>query len=133
MPREKKTIDLEKLEQLAQLCDNQDEIARALGMCPTTFYARLNESEEVKETLKRGQAKANIFVAGKLMEAIKAGNMTAIIFWLKCRAGWKESQQLDITSSDGSLSGNVQEERALSAVKRLQEIREARKSALKGE
>ena len=37
------------------------------------------------------RAEANAQVKGFLFQAAKKGNVTAIIFWLKTRAGWKES------------------------------------------
>ena len=84
-------IDLAKVEECAQFCDNDEEIARALGISPSTLYNRKRESAEFKEAIKNGRAKANVFVGGKLMEQVKKGNITAIIFYLKCRAGWKDN------------------------------------------
>lgn len=95
MPKPKIEIDLAKAEQYAQVCDNDEQIARALGISPTTLYARKRESEEFAEALKRGRAKANVFVGGKLMELIKEGNVAATIFYLKSRCGWKETQRLE--------------------------------------
>lgn len=94
-------IDLDKVEQYAQVCDNNEEIARALGIAVSTFYAKKAESEAFQEAVKRGRAKANIFVGGKLMEQIREGNTTAIIFYLKSRAGWKEADRHEITGANG--------------------------------
>ena len=38
------------------------------------------------------------------MKQVKSGNVTAMIFFLKARAGWKEKNELDLTNSDGSFS-----------------------------
>lgn len=95
-------IDLDKVEQYAQVCDNNEEIARALGIGLSTFYAKKKESEAFQEAIKRGRAKANIFVGGKLMEQIREGNTTAIIFYLKARAGWKEADRHELTGANGS-------------------------------
>lgn len=101
MPKPRIEIDIAKAEQYAQVCDNDEQIARALGISPTTLYARKRESEEFAEALKRGRAKANVFVGGKLMELIKEGNVAATIFYLKSRCGWKETDRREITGADG--------------------------------
>lgn len=95
MPKPRIEIDLAKAEQYAQVCDNDEQIARALGISPTTLYARKRESEEFAEALKRGRAKANVFVGGKLMEKIKAGDTACTIFYLKARCGWRETQKIE--------------------------------------
>lgn len=102
MAKPKIQIDLAKVEQFAQVCDNDEEIARALSISPSTLYARKRESEEFTEAIKRGRAKANVFVGGKLMEHIKKGNVAATIFYLKSRCGWKETDRREITGKDGS-------------------------------
>ena len=81
-------IDLEKVEQLAQVCDNEEEIALALGISYRT-------------SIKKGKAKANAFVGGKLMALIREGNPAATIFYMKSRCGWKETDRKEITGKDG--------------------------------
>lgn len=95
MAGKKMYIDLAKVEQYAQVCDNEEEIARALGISYRTLVRRKAEFVEFGEAIKRGKAKANVFVGGKLMEQIKAGNIAATIFYLKSRCGWKETQRLE--------------------------------------
>jgi hypothetical protein len=48
----------------------------------------------VKE-LDLGTAKANAQVAGFLFNSARNGNVTAQIFWLKTRVGWKETPELN--------------------------------------
>ena len=43
----------------------------------------------------RGVAEANATISGYLFAAAKTGNITAIIFWLKTRANWRESMAPD--------------------------------------
>ena len=92
-------IDLAKVEQYAQVCDNDEEIALALGISTATLYARKRESEEFKDAIKSGRAKANVFVGGKLMDLVKKGNVAATIFYMKARAGWRETGKLEITGT----------------------------------
>lgn len=88
-------IDLRKVEEYAQVCDNEEEIANALGISYSTLQSRKRENEEFKTAIKRGKAKANVFVGGKLMEKIKAGDTACTIFYLKARCGWRETQKIE--------------------------------------
>lgn len=88
-------IDLKKVEEYAQVCDNEEEIALALGISQDTLTRRKQNYAEFAAAIKRGKAKANVFVGGKLMDQIKNGNIAATIFYLKSRCGWKETQRLE--------------------------------------
>lgn len=95
MARREIPIDLKKVEEYAQLCDNEAEIALALGISQDTLTRRKQSRADFAEAIKRGKAKANIFVGGKLMQKIKAGDTASIIFYLKTRCGWKETQKIE--------------------------------------
>ena len=95
MARTEIPIDLKKVEEYAQLCDNEAEIALALGISQDTLTRRKQSRADFAEAIKRGKAKANIFVGGKLMQKIKAGDTASIIFYLKTRCGWKETQKIE--------------------------------------
>lgn len=88
-------LDLEKVEEYAGLGLTREEIALSLGISYSTLNRRIKESEDVDAAMKRGRAKANIKVGNSLMKAIEGGNVTAIIFYLKARAGWTEKQQIE--------------------------------------
>lgn len=94
-------IDLRKVEEYAQVCNNEEEIANALGISYTTLKARKRESDQFASAIKRGKAKANVFVGGKLMQKIKDGDTASIIFYMKSRCGWKETSRQEITGKDG--------------------------------
>lgn len=53
------------------------------------------------EAIKRGKLKGITVVANKLFEAANSGNTTAMIFFLKCQAGWKEAQKIEVTGNEG--------------------------------
>lgn len=89
-------IDLKKVEEFARICDTDEEIAYNLGISPTTFYVRKRESAEFVEAIKKGKAEAKAYVVGKLMGAIDEGNTTAMIFWLKAKGGWTETQRQEV-------------------------------------
>lgn len=88
-------LDLEKVEEYAGLGLTREEIALSLGVSYSTLNRWIKESDEVDAAMKRGRAKANIKVGNALMKAIEGGNVTAIIFYLKARAGWTEKQQIE--------------------------------------
>lgn len=43
--------------------------------------------------LSTGNSKATAVVAGKLYQKALAGDVTSMIFWLKTRAGWRETNR----------------------------------------
>src|SRR5271154_1697883 len=74
----------EKVRHLAGVGVRQDDIAKIIGCAPKTLRKRF------RDELDRGVAEANAQVSGYLFAAAKAGNIAAIIFWLKTRANWRE-------------------------------------------
>ena len=62
-----------------------DDIARELNIHLSTLR------KYYREQLRFGRVKTNAQVAGFLFNAAKRGNVTAMIFWLKCRAGWVDA------------------------------------------
>src|SRR5262249_45152286 len=57
----------------------------------------------------RGIAEANATVCGYLFAAAKAGNISAIIFWLKTRVHWRErrAENTAATAADAEVSSPV--------------------------
>lgn len=104
----KKEFDLAEVERLASLGLTREQIAASLGASVSTIYGRLRDDEEsadFAEAIKRGRAKANVFVGGKLMEQINEGNTTAMIFYLKSRAGWRESSEIRLETKEPLCAG----------------------------
>lgn len=95
-------IDLKQVEALAANGLTQQQIADSLGISVDTLYSRKRENKDFQEAIKRGKAKGIAIVTNKLMGKIKNGNTTAIIFFLKSQAGWKESQITEHTGLDGN-------------------------------
>jgi hypothetical protein len=54
-----------------------------------------------RKELSRGREDANAMVARSLFSAAVGGNITAAIFWLKTRAGWKETQINEFVGANG--------------------------------
>ena len=55
-----------------------------------------------KKDLEDGRIDANASIGQTLFQQAKDGNTSAAIFWLKTRAGWKETQTHEIMGADGS-------------------------------
>ena len=77
----------------------QEQIAAALGISESTLTKRKKENTDFTDAIKRGKAKGIALVTNKLMESIKGGNMTGMIFFLKTQAGWKETNVQEHTGS----------------------------------
>ena len=75
---------------------NAEQIADFLGIGRTTFFAILNRDEDLSERYKRGKARAIGAVAHSLVTKARAGNVTAMIFFLKTQGGWRESVDLAV-------------------------------------
>ena len=97
------------VEALASYGIPEDDIARVVGVARGTL--RKHYCDE----LETGQAKANAQVAGFLFAAAQKGNVTAMIFWLKCRARW--TAPIDETTLAIVASGK--KEAAANAAKQL--------------
>ena len=94
-------IDLKQVESLAANGLTQEQIAAALGISESTLHQRKRDCADFAAAIKRGKAKGIALVTNKLMESIKGGNMTGMIFFLKTQAGWKETNVQEVTGIDG--------------------------------
>ena len=73
----------ERVRYLAGVGVPQDDIAKIIGCAPKTLRKRF------RDDLDRGVAEANATMCGYLFASAKAGNIAAIIFWVKTRA-WRD-------------------------------------------
>lgn len=76
----------EKVRYLSGVGVRQDDIAKIIDCAPKTLWKRF------RDELDRGVAEANATMLGYLFAAAKAGNIAAIIFWLKTRAQLRETK-----------------------------------------
>src|SRR5690606_33501210 len=81
---------LDEIEEMAGKGLTQKQIASFYGISHMTWHKMKNADERIQESCKVGKSKTIDFVAGKLMQQIKIGNLPAIIFYLKTQAGWSE-------------------------------------------
>ena len=82
---------------LSTVGTRHEDIATVLSISHDTLV------KYYKEELDKGRIEANASVAETLFKQAKEGNTTAMIFWLKSRAKWKESTQHEISgNADGT-------------------------------
>jgi hypothetical protein len=86
-----------KVFMLSTVGTRHEDIATVLNISADTL------TKYYKEELDKGRIEANASVAETLFKQAKEGNTTAMIFWLKSRAKWKESTQHEISgNADGT-------------------------------
>jgi len=73
----------------------QDVIADLVGVDPKTLR------KHYRQELDHAAAQANAVVGGALFNKAKGGDTTAMIFWMKTRAGWKETTKLEGAGDNG--------------------------------
>ncbi|MDB5243799.1 MAG: hypothetical protein JWP57_4425 [Spirosoma sp.] len=85
----------EQAEALSGLGLPHRQIATILGCSEPTLRKHL-EAE-----LKSGEAKATARVAQTLFNKAVKGDTASMIFWMKVRAGWKETSTVEHSGPDG--------------------------------
>jgi len=104
MGRKKKILTPEQIAELEKLAGyglNQELIADFFNISDRTLRNRMKEDPVIYAAYKKGKAAAISHAAEKLQQAIDNGNLTAIIFFLKTKAGFKETEIHEVTGSDG--------------------------------
>jgi len=85
---------LQRAERLMAQGLTKEQCARALGVSVSTFQLYQAENSEFSEAIKRGEALGIEEVTNALFEnATLERDNTAIIFYLKNRAGWVDKQE----------------------------------------
>jgi DNA-binding XRE family transcriptional regulator len=73
----------------------QADVAQILGIDEKTLR------KHYRGELDLSKAKANATIGGALFNKAKGGDTTAMIFWMKTQAGWREKQELEVTGDIG--------------------------------
>lgn len=71
----------------------QEDIARVLGIDAKTLR------KYYRDELDLSTAKANATIGGALFNKAKAGDTSAMMFWLKTKAGFREKSDQETTHS----------------------------------
>jgi predicted DNA-binding transcriptional regulator AlpA len=85
--------DLKEVEELAERGLTRGQLAAYLGIDRTTLYRKMRDCPEFAAAVRTGEARAVAFVAGKLLEHIERGNLTATKFYLSAKCGWVEDAE----------------------------------------
>lgn len=106
MAKPRKVLDPAAVEAAAARGLAEYQIAAQLGVSQDTFTARKRDTPEVEAALARGRARAVGTVENAMFEAASKVNedpryITAAIFWLKAKAGWKEVQHVEVGGEVG--------------------------------
>ena len=80
---------------LASVGTPQDQIAIVVGITKNTLL------KYYRKELDTAMIMANATIAQTLFKQAKNGNTAAAIFWLKCRAGWVDTQKVEMTGANG--------------------------------
>jgi IS30 family transposase len=83
---------------------SQEQIADYFGIGKTTWFAMLQRDPDISERYKRGKARAIGAIAQSLIQQARDGDKVAAMFYLKTQAGWRETNHIDHTSSDGTMT-----------------------------
>lgn len=79
----------------------QEAVARILGIDAKTLR------KHYRDELDLAKAKANATIGGALFNKAKGGDTAAMIFWMKTQAGWREKQDVNHVSEDGSMTPQI--------------------------
>jgi hypothetical protein len=96
----------------------QADIARVLDIDEKTLR------KYYRDELDLAKAKANATIGGALFNQAKSGDTSAMIFWMKTQAGWRERKDINHTSEDCSMSPKpaITAVDAIEAAKQYQKI-----------
>lgn len=95
---EKKKTFIEAMEDSMGLITTSCDRA---GISRVTLEKWRKEDPELESKINSIREKTREFVEGQLMTLIRNGNTSAICFWLKCQAGWREQpRQVELSTPE---------------------------------
>lgn len=81
---------IKKAEEFASRGLTLEQVAHCLGIHRDTLNEKKKIYNDLSDAIKRGQAKGIDQVTNFLFDNCRNGNVTAQIFYLKCRANWDD-------------------------------------------
>jgi len=96
--------DLERVTELVGAGASAEYVAYSLGISGGEFNVAINNSERLKEAIKKGHAKDDYEMTSKFREMALNGNIAAGIWYSKNKMGWKDSH---VQSKTGDITINV--------------------------
>ncbi|MCK5617013.1 hypothetical protein KAR91_84910 [Candidatus Pacearchaeota archaeon] len=95
MSAKKNLMDPRQLEILATVF-TVEQVAHFFELSPTTVRKQMAENDYLRVAYKKGEAEYLGAIASNLKKQALDGNVTAGIFIMKTRGGWRETQNIDI-------------------------------------
>ena len=80
-------------------CCNVSEACRLVGLTRRTFYNYMDNNPAFKEAIEEIRSEMINLAESKLFSAVNNGNMTAVIFLLKTKGGYKELHGNELSGS----------------------------------
>lgn len=101
--------DIKEVEALAARGLTEEQIAHNLGISYDTLNERKKEFTQYSEAIKRGRASGIAAMANVIFEkAFKDNDSSCAMFYLKCRADWKEKQVNEHTGGEKPIEVKVE-------------------------
>lgn len=94
-----KDIDLKLVMKCAALGMTQAETASYVGLCPASFYSRMTKDPALKEAWEMGKSQGIFKAASMLSEMVQEKVPQAVFFFLKCKGGWSEKNEVNVNGS----------------------------------
>ena len=94
-----KDINLELVMKCAALGMTQAETASYVGLCAASFYSRMAKDPALQEAWEMGKSQGVFKAASVLSEMVEEKVPQAVFFFLKCKGGWSEKNEVSVNGS----------------------------------
>ena len=94
-----KDINLELVMKCAALGMTQAETASYVGLCAASFYSRMAKDPALQEAWEMGKSQGVFKAASVLSEMVQDKVPQAVFFFLKCKGGWSEKNEVNVNGS----------------------------------
>lgn len=91
-------LNYDYVEQLAAQGCSQEQIGQSMGYSGSFIANRKKEDDQLKAALEQGQAKGIVKVTNALFTKATNGDLGAMCFYLKNKAGWKDRFDVDTST-----------------------------------
>lgn len=102
-PKPELTEDqMRQLETMAGYGLTVDKMAAILGFSKKTLERIMADNPAVSDAIEKGRSTAESAITKTAYEMAKSGKVPAMtMFWLKCRARWREVHSVELSGPDG--------------------------------
>ena len=94
-----KDINLEIVMKCAALGMTQAETASYVGLCAASFSSRMTKDPALREAWEMGKSQGVFKAASVLSEMVEEKVPQAVFFFLKCKGGWSEKNEVNVNGS----------------------------------